>query len=111
MLLPITGREGWVAEDRFVTLSDPDRGALVVLDAKTLSRVGRVELRGDLPGVQPGRLDVNNRGQAALVDAASGRAWALPTRILATALAAATIRWRDIGTASASSGDTLGTGP
>ena len=111
MLLPVTGREGWVAEDRFVTVSDRSRGALVVLDAATLARVGRVDLRGDLDAVQPGRLDVNNRGQVALVDAARGMAWALPTRVLATAMETSTIRWRQIGSSADAAGDSTRTGP
>jgi len=103
MLLPVPGREGWVAEDRYVAVTDGNPGALVVLDAATLRRAGRTALAPDLPDITPGRLDVNNRGQVAVVDRARGGAWALPTRVLAAALDTAPIRWRRIGPAAADS--------
>ena len=100
LLLPIEGREGWVSEDRYVLLSDRGKRMLVTLDVPALHVVGRADLAVETPGLVPGRLDVSNRGQIALADAATGQAYSLPTRILASTLAGAPIRWRQIGTLS-----------
>jgi hypothetical protein len=111
MLLPIPGREGWVNEDRYLVVSDRTDRTLVALDAKSLRPVGRAALAADLPDAVPGRLDVNNRGQVALVDAERGLAWSLPTRVLASALEQAPIRWRRIGAADSTASDTTRTRP
>jgi hypothetical protein len=96
MLLPLPGREGWVSEDRYVAMTDAKSGTLVVLDVPTLRVVGRSALAADAPGILAGRVDINNRGQVAVVDRSRGAAWVLPTRVLAAALAEAPLRWRRI---------------
>lgn len=107
LLLPVEGREGWVTEDRFVAVSDRDRRALLVLDAATLKVVGRTDLAREAPGLEPGRIDISNRGQVAVVDARTSRGYSLPTRMLATAMDTAPVKWRRIGAV----GDSTRTAP
>jgi len=97
LLLPVEGREGWVTEDRFVAVTDRDKRALLVLDAGTLKVVGRTDLTREAPGLDPGRIDISNRGQVAVVDARTSRGYSLPTRILASAMDTAPVKWRRIG--------------
>lgn len=97
LLLPIEGREGWVTEDRFVAVTDRDKRALLVLDAGTLKVLGRTDLGKQAPGLEPGRIDISNRGQVAVVDARTQRAYSLPTRMLAAAMETAPVKWRRIG--------------
>ena len=99
MLLPVPGREGWVPEDRFVALTDRKQAALVVFDAQTLRRIGSAAIATEVQGVAPGRLDISNRGQVAVVDMTRAAAHSLPTRVLASVLENAGIRWRRIGPA------------
>jgi hypothetical protein len=94
MLLPVPGREGWVGQDRFLLVSDTSTGVLVALERRDFQFVGRWNLREELPGVAPGRLDVSNRGQIAFVDVRSGAAYALPTRVTAGMVRSADFRWR-----------------
>lgn len=94
MLLPIPGREGWVDQDRFVIVSDTSKGELVVVERSDFKFVGRFNLRQELPEMAPGRLDVSNRGQIALVDARTAEAYVLPTRVTATMVQDADFRWR-----------------
>ncbi len=96
LLLPIEGREGWVSEDRYLLLSDRGKRTLVTVDVPTLHVVGSADLAIEAPGLVPGRLDVSNRGQVAVAGAANGPAYSLPTRILASTLTDAPIRWREV---------------
>ena len=110
MLLPVPGREGWVDQDRFVFVTDSETGAVVVLERSDLKRVGRWDVRSELPGAAPGRLDLSNRGQIAYVDTRSGAAWVLPTRVTADLVSGAKIRWRVLDpqhTIRVQGGDTL----
>lgn len=95
MVLPAQGREGWVDQDRFVMLSDVEGGTLMTLESSDLSPTGRWDLRGQLPGVAPGRFDVSNRGQIALVDQRSGEGQVLPTAVMISMVQGVMgIRWR-----------------
>ncbi|HZM16590.1 MAG TPA: hypothetical protein VFE28_11365 [Candidatus Krumholzibacteria bacterium] len=95
MILPTEGKEAYVDQDRFVVLTDAGAGALLLLERSSLRRVGRWEIRGQIPGAAPGKLDVSNRGQIAFVDQRDGVAQVLPTRVLVAMLEGAEkIRWR-----------------
>jgi hypothetical protein len=111
MLLPSPGREGWADQDRFVLLSDVDGGGLLALEAADLSLVGRWDLRAQLPGVAPGRLDVSNRGQVGIVDQRTGEALVLPTGVMTSMVQGVEgIRWRVLEptrTFKVQGGDTL----
>ena len=107
LLVPLERREGWSGRDRFLLLSDPGKPAVLALEAATLETVGRIDLAAELPGAVPGRLDISNRAQIAIVDPESGRALALPARLFARLIEGAKIRWRTIepdSTAAGSSG-------
>lgn len=96
MILTEETREGWVQEDRYVVLSDAELREFVALDATTLEPLGRVAAGSVTPGAVPGRIDVSNRGQIAFVDPETGRAHALPTRVLLDLLRGAAFRWRSL---------------
>jgi hypothetical protein len=105
LLIELAGREGWVARDRFVLVGDAKRAGIVALETSTLEPVGRVDLAGELPGLVPGRFDVSNRAQIAMVDDASGRALALPARLFADLVDKATIRWKTLSHDSTTTGE------
>ncbi|MFQ5601491.1 MAG: hypothetical protein ACE5G2_13185 [Candidatus Krumholzibacteriia bacterium] len=112
MLLPVQGREGWVERDRFVFLADATSGALLAVERTTLQAVGRCDVRDELPGASPGRLDLSNRGQIAYVDVGSGEAYVLPTRVTVAMVESAEFRWRILDASRTNriqggSGDTL----
>jgi hypothetical protein len=96
MLLPLAGREGWVGQDRFLVVTDSGRKALLGFESKDLTQLASVALDPIAPGLVPGRLDVSNRGQIAIVDATSGAVQALPALVLAQVIEPAKIRWRTI---------------
>jgi len=115
MLLPVKDSEYWVDQDRFVFVTDSETGALLALERSDLKLVSRWDVRSELPGAAPGRLDVSNRGQIAYVDMRSGAAWVLPTRVtVAMVSGAAKIRKRTLNpqsTARVEGGDSLRTEP
>ena len=96
MLLPEKGREGWVDQDRFVVLCDAEAGTLVALKRRDLQPLGRWDLRALLPGMAPGRLDVSNRGQIAIMDSRSGAAYVFPASVTLAMVAPDVPRWRNL---------------
>ncbi len=94
MILPSEGREAYVDQDRFVLLTDPEGGSIVALELATLKPVGRWDVRAQLLGAAPGRLDVSNRGQIAYVDLRSGECQVLPTRVTIAMVEGTKFRWR-----------------
>ena len=94
MIMPSEGREAYVDQDRFVLISDPEGGSIVALEAAALKPAGRWDVRAQLLGAAPGRLDVSNRGQIAYVDLRSGECQVLPTRVTIAMVEGAKFRWR-----------------
>ena len=80
----------------FLVVTDTKAKSLLGFESKDLTKLATVPLDPIVPGLVPGRLDVSNRGQIAVVDATSGAVQALPALVLAQVIEPAKIRWRTI---------------